>query len=81
MATPSATAPFPSINRARDYQALAKARLDPAIWQYLQEGSGDISVQDNQDAFATFRLLPRPLRNVQGGHTRLTLYGQELAHP
>lgn len=81
MATPSATAPFPSINRARDYQALAKARLDPAIWQYLQEGSGDISVQDNQDAFATFRLLPRPLRYLQGGHTRLELFGQKLAHP
>lgn len=81
MAIPSAATPFTSISRARDYQALAEARLDPSIWRYLQEGSGDTSAQDNQDAFTTFRLMPRPLRNLQGGHTRLALFGQKLAHP
>lgn len=81
MTLPSSQTPLSSINCARDYLPLAEACLSPSIWNYLQAGSSDASVTDKQNTFTTIRLIPRPLRNVQNGHTRLTLYGQELAHP
>lgn len=61
----------------RGYLPLAEARLTPAIRQYLQDGDDG----DNGSALAAVRLLPRPLRDVRGGHTRLTLCGQPLEHP
>lgn len=81
MATPTSVAAPPSVNCIHDYLPLAKASLTPDIWQYLHAGSSDESVTDRQNAFTSLRLVPRPLRHVQGGHTRLTLYGQQLAHP
>jgi 4-hydroxymandelate oxidase len=68
---------LPAIQSVRDYSSMAQARLDPAIWRYLADGD---STGDEQ-ALAEIRLMPRPLRDVRGGHTRLTLMGQELAHP
>ncbi len=67
----------PSVQSVRDYLPLAQARLEPGIWRYLADGD---SAADEQ-ALAGIRLMPRPLRNVRGGHTRLALFGQELAHP
>lgn len=61
----------------RGYLPLAEARLSIPIRHYLQEGDDG----DNERALATIRLLPRPLRDVRGGHTRLTLCGQSLEHP
>lgn len=68
---------LPAVERARDYLGLAQACLDPAVWHYLQDGDS----ADNEQALADVRLMPRPLRVVRGGHTRLQLFGQELAHP
>ncbi len=65
------------IERVADYLPLARARLDPAIWRYLADGDSD----GNERALAAVRLMPRPLRDVRGGHTRLTLFGQPLDHP
>ncbi|MCX8519234.1 MAG: alpha-hydroxy acid oxidase, partial [Methylophilaceae bacterium] len=65
------------IQRVHDYQLLAKAQLDPAIWQYLCEGDSS----GNAQAWHTRYLMPRPLRDVTGGNTRLTLFGQTLEHP
>lgn len=79
MAQPGLPPAAPPIERASDYQALARARLDPAIWQHVQ--AGDNATHDDVAAFADYRLLPRPLRDLRGGHTRLTLFGQPLAHP
>ena len=80
-AAPSdAPSAVPSVERASDYQALAQARLNPAIWRHLQTGD-DATRHDDVAAFADYRLLPRPLRDLRGGHTRLTLFGQTLAHP
>lgn len=62
---------------ARQYLPLAEAHLTPAVQQYLRDGDDG----DNERALAAIRLLPRPLSDVRGGHTRLTLCGQELAHP
>jgi 4-hydroxymandelate oxidase len=67
---------------AQHYSPYAEARLAPAIWQYLEEGSGDgQTLRDNLDAFARIPLTPRPLTNVRGGRTRLELFGQTLEHP
>ena len=68
---------LPSLDRAADYQGLAQARLDPAVWQYLHDGDS----VGNERALTEVRLMPRPLSTVAGGHTRLNLFGQELAHP
>jgi 4-hydroxymandelate oxidase len=71
-----------AIETAGDYEAHAAARLDPVAWRYLQDGSGKgLTLAANRRAFEAASLLPRPLVDVRGGHTRLNLFGQTLAHP
>lgn len=60
-----------------DYKGEAQARLDPAVWAYLQDGEEALEAPAVQGV----RLMPRPLSRVAGGHTRLSLLGQTLAHP
>lgn len=67
----------PATPRMQDYQAQAKIRLEPSLWQYLSDGDS----QDNERALSQCRLMPRPLCDVGGGNTRLTLLGQQLEHP
>lgn len=70
------------IHNAADYLPLAKERLQPEIWRYLEDGSGNnTSLQANLQAFDAIHLMPRPLADVRGGHTRITLFDQALAHP
>lgn len=57
-----------------EYARQAQQRLQPNVWHYLAEG-------ETETALSTPRLLPRPLADVRGGHTRLELFGQTLAHP
>lgn len=64
-------------DNVRGYLPLAEARLAEPIRHYLQDGDDG----DNERALAAIRLLPRPLRDVRGGHTRLMLCGQSLEHP
>lgn len=67
---------------ASDYAGLAEARLDPAVWRYLAEGSGSgRTCAANSHTFERASLVPRMLADVRGGHTRLTLFGQALDHP
>jgi 4-hydroxymandelate oxidase len=67
---------------AADYEVLARERLDPVAWRYLQDGSGHgLTLAANRRAFETATLMPRPLADVRGGHTRLSLFGQALEHP
>lgn len=71
-----------AITTAADYEAHAAARLDPIAWRYLQAGSGKgLTLAANLAAFETASLMPRPLTDVRGGHTRVTLFGQPMAHP
>jgi 4-hydroxymandelate oxidase len=60
-----------------DYREQAHAKLPPAMWRYLDDGDDN----GNAAALAAARLMPRPLRDLRGGHTRLTLLGQTLQHP
>lgn len=67
---------------ARDYLPHAQARLDPSIWRYLQDGTGEgASLEGNEQAFEAVKLMPRPLVDVRGGNTRIQLFGQKFAHP
>jgi 4-hydroxymandelate oxidase len=61
----------------QDYRLQAQARLEPAIWHYLSEGDS----AGNEQALQRCSLMPRPLRDLRGGHTRLQLFGQDLEHP
>lgn len=61
----------------REYQPAAQQRLPAEVWRYLADGDS----AGNERALAQVGLMPRPLRDVRGGHTRLTLFGQELDHP
>ncbi len=64
------------------YEAAAKAALPTTIWDYLDAGSGTGRTRRaNESAFDAVPLRPRPLSDVRGGHTRTTLFGQNLAHP
>lgn len=59
------------------YRNQAQKKLAPEIWRYLD----DPGEHHNAHALANIRLMPRPLRNLSGGHTRLSLFGQTLDHP
>ena len=61
----------------QDYAVLAQQRLAAPIWQYLTQGDAAA----DQQALASYRIMPRPLRKLAGGHTRLNLFGQALEHP
>ncbi|MBX7200602.1 MAG: alpha-hydroxy-acid oxidizing protein [Rhodospirillaceae bacterium] len=77
---PAATQPPAGIRAARDYRVLAERILSPAAWAYLQDGEAETG-DANAAAFATRAPMPRPLRELRGGHSRLRLLGQSLAHP
>jgi 4-hydroxymandelate oxidase len=67
---------------AQDYAELARARLDPAVWTWLESGGADEhTVRANLAAWPALRLRSRVLRPLAGAHTHLTLNGQALAHP
>ena len=78
--SPAAAHPPADIRAARDYRALAERILPPAAWAYLQDGDPPAGNADAA-AFAARAPIPRPLRELRGGHTRLRLLGQSLAHP
>ena len=65
-----------------DYEPLARAALDESAWSYLAGGAADeITLRENRSAWDAWRLLPRVLRPLAGGHTRQTLLGRAWLHP
>ncbi len=81
--------PLPPVDRipsdivaADDYRQAARRHLDDNAWAYLQGGAADeLTLDDNVEAFRQISLLPQPLNDVRGGHTRLKLFGRDYAHP
>lgn len=72
----------PDILCAADYAELARRFIPAPSYEYVAGGSGrEDSVRGNEAAFARFAVMPRLLRDVTGGHTRLWLLGSQLAHP
>ena len=65
-----------------DFEAPARARLSEQAWAYLSGGAADeLTMHANRAAWDQIRLHPRVLRDLAGGHTRVTLLGRELLHP
>jgi 4-hydroxymandelate oxidase len=61
---------------------MARAALDETAWSYLTGGAADeITLRENRMAWDAWRLLPRVLRSLAGGHTRQTLLGRDWPHP
>lgn len=72
----------PACNAIAEYARAAQATLPSAIWDYLDSGSGEGRTRlGNVAAFDSMLLMPRPLADVRGGHTRTELFGRALAHP
>jgi len=68
--------------RVMDFAPLAKARLDPIAWDYLDGGSEDeVTLADNRAAFNKIVLRPRALVDVHQIDLSLELLGQKLAYP
>ncbi|MFI7129929.1 alpha-hydroxy acid oxidase [Nonomuraea sp. NPDC050153] len=66
----------------REFEAEARARLDPAHYDYFAGGAGDeVTVRANEAAFARIGLLPRALRGAAKPQTGLTLLGSRAAMP
>ncbi len=63
--------------------ALAKKKLDPLAWDYLDEGSEDeASLRDNRRQFENIIIRPHFLRNdVSKINISRTLFGKQLQHP
>ena len=65
-----------------DHETHARTTLDANAWAYFAGGAAnEHTVRTNADAWRGLQLLPRVLRPLAGGHTRVSLLGRELAHP
>ena len=70
------------IGCAADYEVLAQRFMAPPSYDYVAGGSGrDLTVAANLAAFARWDIYPRLLRDVGAGHTRVSVAGQQFAHP
>lgn len=66
----------------RDYEARAKAILSADRAAYFFGGAADErTLEANQKAISEIELIPRVLRDLRGGSTRLALLGQHMPHP
>jgi 4-hydroxymandelate oxidase len=64
-----------------DYRELARKRLHPELWHYLDDRQDTPCGRANRAAFDAAQLTPRPLADMRGGHTRIELFGERLGHP
>ncbi len=65
-----------------DHERHAQGVLDEAVWAYFNGGAADeITLRANTQAWQHMALLPRVLRPLAGGHTRVNLLGREWPHP
>ncbi len=75
------TLPDGVVNLA-DHEHRARLTLGDAVWAYFNGGAADeITLRANTQAWQGIELLPRVMRPLAGGHTRVNLLGRELAHP
>jgi len=66
-----------------DFAKLAKAKLDPLAWDYMDEGSDDeASLRDNRSYFDNIIIRPHLLQHdVSKIDVSTTLLGRKLDHP
>ena len=75
----------PTVVSLADHEHHARLTLDDAVWAYFNGGAADgITLRANALAWQGVSLLPRVMRPLAGGHTRVPLLGRErlgmLAH-
>lgn len=72
----------PDVVALCDHERVAASRLPEAAWAYFQGGAADEqTLADNRAAWHAWRLKPHVLRDLTGGHTRVSLFGRTCAHP
>ena len=65
-----------------DYEAIARARLDPGAYGYFAGGSGDeLTLDENLTAYRRWQLRPRVLIDVSEATTATTVLGREVSMP
>jgi 4-hydroxymandelate oxidase len=65
-----------------DHERSAHKKLDEKTHAYLFGAAADeLTHARNEEAWRKLELLPRVLRPLAGGHTRIHLLGQERPHP
>jgi 4-hydroxymandelate oxidase len=65
-----------------DYEALARNELEPAVWDFVEGGSGaEATLQGNGAAFARHWLRPRVLVDVSACDTATTVLGTPVRAP
>ena len=72
----------PGIVNLADHETHAATHLEPGAWAYFNGAAADeITLAANRHAWDRMGLLPRVLRPLASGHTRVELLGRTLAHP
>ncbi|MCG5243312.1 alpha-hydroxy-acid oxidizing protein [Azospirillum doebereinerae] len=65
-----------------DYEPHARARMGENAWAYIAGGSADeTTLRWNVEAFSRLKLQAQALPDLRDVDTRVTLFGQTLAHP
>ena len=81
-AQPALTSIPAEIGCAQDYEQLAPRFMALPTFEYIAGGSATgATAASNRAAFGRWSVLPRILRDVGHGHTRLKLAGRPLEHP
>lgn len=67
----------------RDFETEARRHLDPTVFDYIAGGADDeVTVRENESAFARIGLVPRVLRGLSGKpNLEVTLLGSRLSMP
>jgi len=64
------------------FEPLAKDRMDPGAWDYVAGGAGDeVTLRENREAFARFKLRPRVLVDVTTVDLATRVLGQPIEWP
>lgn len=72
----------PDLVNVRDFEAAARARLDPVHYDYFASGAQDeITVAANESAFRRRTLIPRVLRGCEPPRLETTVLGRRESMP
>ncbi|MCH7343605.1 alpha-hydroxy-acid oxidizing protein [Pelomonas sp. CA6] len=72
----------PDVVALADFERHAQARMTPEAWAFLNGGAADeLTLRANRAAWDALQLMPRVLRDLSGGHTRVRLLGREMPWP
>ena len=65
-----------------EFEALAKERMDPHLWDYVEAGAGDqVTLHRNRAAFDEITVNPRFLVDVNNRDLSTTVLGQKISFP